>query len=210
MTGVRNVGNIGIGNEDKIIHWNTSWWPMLLLITHLSLPSTSSSSSEHHKNVLSKPDDILWCSATLDYMSNLISLSCHAVLCADTCSTMHANIIDADAIITIGWRNIFSIFFRQKTCKYFYFEKIQSIWALGHSWLSLIIDKSIISKIFRDQDHLIDLMTWTHHSGPTLAGSRTRTGFYIDIDGSNLRINHLRTICSHQMHKFTGNIEQDQ
>ena len=24
MTGVRNVGNIGIGNEDKIIHWNTS------------------------------------------------------------------------------------------------------------------------------------------------------------------------------------------
>ena len=108
MTGVRNVGNIGIGNEDKIIHWNTSWWPMLLLITHLSLPSTSSSSSEHHKNVLSKPDDILWGSATLDYMSNLISLSCHAVLCADTCSTMHANIIDA--IITIGWRNIFSIF----------------------------------------------------------------------------------------------------
>ena len=117
-----------------------------------------------------------------------------------------------------NWRNhnhrmekyIFHFLDRQKTCKYFYFEKIQSIWALGHSWLSLIIDKSIISKIFRDQDHLIDLMTWTHHSGPTLAGSRTRTGFYIDIDGSNLRINHLRTICSHQMHKFTGNIEQDQ
>ena len=82
-----------------------------------------------------------------------------------------------------NWRNhnhrmekyIFHFLDRQKTCKYFYFEKIQSIWALGHSWLSLIIDKSIISKIFRDQDHLIDLMTWTHHSGPTLAGSRTRT-----------------------------------
>ena len=81
-----------------------------------------------------------------------------------------------------NWRNhnhrmekyIFNFLDRQKTCKYFYFEKIQSIWALGHSWLSLIIDKSIISKIFRDQDHLIDLMTWTHHSGPTLAGSRTR------------------------------------
>ena len=132
---------------------------------------------------------MLWCSVYwhLQYHANIISNW-----------TQHISIISSNFWPSQDHRMeeyIFHFLEMQKTCKYFfYFVKIQSIWALGHSWLSLIIDKSIISKIFRDQDHLIDLMTWTHRSGPTLAGSGT--GFYIDIDGSNLRINHLRTICS--------------